>query len=78
LLRSKNFDVSTTGLKLRLNVEREFNIGEILRVEFHLDDKRRTFLEKRVIVRNVQKNIVGTSFALNEGDDPGLGFYLMS
>jgi hypothetical protein len=31
-----------------------------------------------VIVRNVQKNIVGTSFALNEGDDPGLGFYLMS
>jgi len=71
-------DVSTTGLKLRLNVEREFKIGEILRVEFHLDDKRRTFLEKRVIVRNVQKNIVGTSFALNEGDDPGLGFYLMS
>jgi hypothetical protein len=29
-------------------------------------------------VRNVYKNLVGTSFAPNEGDDPNLGFYLMS
>lgn len=71
-------DISTTGIKLRLNVERNFDIGEILRVEFHLDDKRRTFIEKRVIIRNVHKNLVGTSFAPNEGDDPNLGFYLMS
>jgi predicted transcriptional regulator of viral defense system len=71
-------DISTTGLKLRLNVERTFATGSILRVEFHLDDKRRTFIEKHVIVRNVNKNFVGTAFAHNEGDDPSLGFYLMS
>jgi len=71
-------DISTTGLKLRLAVERTFAPGEILRVEFHLDDKRRTFFEKHVIVRNVNKNFVGTAFAHNEGDDPNLGFYLMS
>jgi len=71
-------DISTTGIKLSLNVERHFDVGEMLRVEFHLDDKRRTFIEKRVIVRNVHKNLVGTSFAPNEGDDPNLGFYLMS
>lgn len=71
-------DISSTGIKLKLNVERDFPVGEMLRVEFHLDDKRRTFMEKRVIVRNVYKNLVGTSFAANEGDDPNLGFYLMS
>ncbi len=71
-------DISSSGLKLKLNVERKFKGGEKLRVEFHLDDKRRTFIEKEVIVRNAHKNLVGTSFALNEGDDPALGFYLMS
>ena len=71
-------DISSKGLKLRLNVERKFEIGEQLRVEFHLDDKRRTPINKDVIVRNVKKNLVGTSFAPTEGDDPSLGFYLMS
>ena len=71
-------DISSTGVKLKLNVERQFDIGELIRVEFHLDDKRRTYIKKRVIVRNVYKNLVGTSFAPNEGDDPNLGFYLMS
>jgi predicted RNA-binding Zn-ribbon protein involved in translation (DUF1610 family) len=71
-------DISSNGLKLKLSVERKFAGGEKLRVEFHLDDKRRTFIDKQVIVRNVKKNLVGTSFAPNEGDDPALGFYLMS
>jgi predicted RNA-binding Zn-ribbon protein involved in translation (DUF1610 family) len=71
-------DISSKGLKLKLNVERNFNIGETLRVEFHLDDKRRTYVQKEVIVRNVFKNLVGTAFAPTEGDDPNLGFYLMS
>jgi len=71
-------DISSTGIKLKLNVQRNFDIGETLRVEFHLDDKRRTFIKKHVVVRNAHKNLVGTSFAPNEGDDPSLGFYLMS
>jgi predicted RNA-binding Zn-ribbon protein involved in translation (DUF1610 family) len=71
-------DISSNGLKLKLNVERNFEGGEKLRVEFHLDDKRRTFINKEVIVRNAHKNLVGTSFSQNEGDDPALGFYLMS
>jgi predicted RNA-binding Zn-ribbon protein involved in translation (DUF1610 family) len=71
-------DISSNGLKLKLSVERKFAGGEKIRVEFHLDDKRRTFIDKNVIVRNVKKNLVGTSFAPNEADDPALGFYLMS
>jgi hypothetical protein len=71
-------DVSSTGLKLKLNVARQFHEGDSLKVEFHLDDKRRTFMEKEVIVRNVHRNLVGTSFAQGQGDDPNLGFFLMS
>lgn len=71
-------DISSNGLKLKLSVERNFDAGEQLRVEFYLDDKRHTFINKEVIVRNVKKNLVGTSFAPNQGSDPALGFYLMS
>ena len=71
-------DISTNGLKLKLSVDRQFGNGEWLQVEFYLDDKRHTFIKKEVIVRNVKKNLVGTSFAPNQGDDPALGFYLMS
>jgi predicted RNA-binding Zn-ribbon protein involved in translation (DUF1610 family) len=71
-------DISSNGLKLKLSVERKFNNGDRIIVEFHLDDKRRTLVKKEVIVRNVFKNLVGTSFSPSEGDDPSLGFYLMS
>lgn len=71
-------DISSNGLKLKFNVERHFDGGERLRVEFHLDDKRHTFIQKEVIVRNTFNNLVGTSFSPHEGDDPSLGFYLMS
>lgn len=71
-------DISSNGFKLKLSVPQNFTIGETLKVEFHLDDSRRTHIEKEVIVRNVKTNLVGTSFAITEGDDPHLGFYLMS
>lgn len=71
-------DVSGNGLKLKLNVARNFAIDEIIKVEFHLDDKHRTRIEKEVLVRNVNKNMVGTAFPHAEMDDANLGFYLMS
>jgi hypothetical protein len=70
-------DISTTGLKLKMAVPRAFSIGTTLRVEFSLDDRKRTPMEKRVIVRNVSGLYVGASFHPDEPDDPALGFYLM-
>lgn len=71
-------DISSSGLKLKLNVSRRFKEGDKIKVEFRLDDKRRTLMEKTVIVRNVHNNLVGTSFDPSQADDPNLGFYLMS
>lgn len=73
----KIVDLSTTGLKMKLTVPRTFPIGATLRVEFRLDDRKRTPMEKRVIVRNVNGPYVGGSFHPHELDDPALGFYLM-
>lgn len=74
---TKIVDISSTGLKLKMSVPREFPIGTELRVEFSLDDNNRTHIEKRVTVRNVSGLNVGVSFSPNEPDDPALGFYLM-
>jgi hypothetical protein len=71
-------DISSTGLKLRLNVRRNFEIGEKLVVEFNLDDRRRTPIEKKVLVKNVVGNFVGVAFSPNEPETPALGFYLMN
>ncbi len=71
-------DISTTGLKLKLNVSRNFNLGDELNVEFNLDDKRRTHIQKRVVVQNINDVYVGVAFAPNEMDDPALGFYLLN
>lgn len=73
----KVVDISTTGLKLKMAVPRAFPIGATLRVEFCLDDRKRTPMEKRVIVRNVSGLHVGASFHPNDAADPALGFYLM-
>jgi hypothetical protein len=71
-------DISNTGIKFKLTVPRRFAIGTTLRVEFQLDDRRRTFMRKRVIVRNVSGAFVGASFHPQEMDDRALGFYLMT
>ncbi len=73
----KVVDVSTTGLKIKLNVPRVFPVGAKLLVEFHLDDKNRTQMKKRVLVRNISGLFIGTSFLPNEMGDPALGFYLL-
>lgn len=71
-------DISITGMKLKLNVSRNFNIGDRLRVAFTLDDKRRTHIEKNVVVKNINDTYVGVVFAPGQPDDPALGFYLLN
>ncbi len=70
-------DISSSGLKIKMSVPRDFPIGAELLVAFSLDDRNRTAIERRVIVRNVSGLNVGTSFSPNQPDEPALGFYLM-
>lgn len=76
LMTVKN--LSTSGLKLRLNVAQSFAVGEQLQVEFHLDNAARTLIKKTLIIRNQRENFIGAEFAPFEAIDKALGFYLFS
>lgn len=71
-------DLSTAGMKLRLNVKQNFALGDQLRVEFHLDDAHRTLIKKTVIIRNQRDQFLGVELAPFEAVDKALGFYLFS
>ena len=71
-------DLSTTGMKLHINGNHGCEVGDVLKVEFYLDDYQRSLVRKKVIVRNVFKSEIGTELAPTEAVDKALGFYLFS
>jgi hypothetical protein len=71
-------DVSAGGVKLKLSVQRNLQVGDYLSIEFHLDDSKRTIIKKDVVVRNISGIYIGTAFRFADPYDPVLGFYLMS
>ncbi len=44
-------DLSRSGLKIALEGEERFQVGEAFRVGFHLADDERTYIRKQVVVR---------------------------
>jgi hypothetical protein len=71
-------DLSTSGLKLQINTQHNCTVGDVIIVEFRLDDANRTLIKKKVIVRNIVGKNIGTEFAPTEALDKALGFYLFS
>jgi hypothetical protein len=71
-------DLSTTGMKLQINGEHRCETGDIIKVEFHLDDTQRSLITKKVIIRNINGKEIGTELAPTEAVDKALGFYLFS
>ncbi len=69
-------DISRTGLGLRLNVERKFDKGEKLLLEFNLDDRERSFIKREVYVRSVNGLAVGCEFCRHDHQHDALGPYL--
>ena len=71
-------DLSTSGLKLQINTQLNCTVGDVMLVEFHLDDALRALIKKKVIVRNIVGKNVGTEFTPTVAIDKALGFYLFS
>ena len=74
----KGLDLSISGMKLKISGNHGFRIGDILLVEFHLDDPQRSLIKKKVIIRNIMNDEIGTELAPTEPADKALGFYLFS
>ena len=71
-------DLSTTGMKLEISGNHGCAVGDIIKVEFHLDDTQRSLIQKKVIIRNIFGKEIGTELAPTEAVDKALGFYLFS
>jgi len=72
-------DLSRSGMKIKLNVKKDFKIGDNLSVEFRLDDQNRSFVKKDAIIRTISDQNLGVEFSSINTSDPGdaaLGFYL--
>jgi hypothetical protein len=65
-------------MKLVLSASGTIAPGDLLKIEFRLDDARRSLVQKKVVVRNVSEDSVGTEFTVTEALDKALGFYLRS
>jgi len=79
----KVIDLSRAGLRIELSREAALKIGDHLTVEFHLDNKPRTFIRKDVVVRDVCGLQAGTEFCSRDTKNPidrayeiAIGFYV--
>jgi len=52
--------------------------GQVVMIEFHLNDKKQTVLKKEVLVRSVQQNVIGCEFKNSAELDKNLGFFLQN
>ena len=74
-------DLSRSGVKIKLNVEKEFKIGDILSVEFQLNDKQRSFIKKDAAIKKIDKPYLGLEFnSIDSSDasDKAIGFYMFA
>jgi len=71
-------DISAGGVKLKLDVDRNLKTGNLLELEFKLDDSKQTLMRKTVIIRNASSPYYGAAFNDSAAIDPVMGFYLMS
>lgn len=73
-------DVSRTGLKIRIPDVQHLNAGDTLEVRFHLDDPKKSPIQKQVVIRKIEGVDLGVQFLAPEAGNPSdkaIGFYLM-
>jgi transcription elongation factor Elf1 len=73
-------DLSRTGLKIRLSEIGPLTIGDLLLIEFRLDDAQRSLIRKEVEIKkifNLELGVAFTSVHPSDPSDRALGFYML-
>jgi len=68
-------------VKMRLNGNKAFRIGDKLMVQFQLDDTKRSKIRKESVVRRIDGSELGAEFTPTGPADPNakaIGFYLFA
>ena len=72
-------DLSRSGIKIKINVEKDFKIGDILLVEFQLNDKQRSLIKKDAAIKKISNSYLGLEFNSIDSSDPSdkaIGFFM--
>jgi hypothetical protein len=71
-------DISFSGVRIQLQMMPRFKLGDILSIEFRLDDTNRSQIKKKAIVKNIKGLSAGLAFTSPQNHDSVLGFYLFN
>ena len=69
-------DLSRTGIGLHKSDAVMVNQGDKLKVKFHLDNHKKTLIEKNVVVKILNDQYLGCEFLDLKPEEKELGFYL--
>jgi hypothetical protein len=71
-------NLSRSGLCMKVPESVRLEIGEVLSIDFRLDNQEQTLIRAQVVVKNIREGIAGAEFhSLGEHTRKLLGFYLM-
>jgi len=73
-------NLSRTGLKFILKSAWVFQINDLVKIEFNLDNSTNTFISKEALVKKIDGpsiSVAFTSFSSYSEVDKAIGFYLM-
>jgi hypothetical protein len=71
-------NLSRFGLQFYSSESDKLQVGDRIGVEFRLDDKIRSLIRKKVLIRRMEGNVVGAEFCAPDEYDKVLGFYLFN
>jgi hypothetical protein len=69
-------DISFSGIRIKSQRMPRFKVGDMLDIEFRLDDANRSQIKKKVIVKNMKGLRAGLAYTSPQNHDSVLGFYL--
>ena len=81
-IKDHDFSVRTAGKatfahKIQTSSD-DLNVGEILMVEFQLDNAKRSMVSREVVIRWIDMPYIGVEFTSTPKLDADLGYYIMS
>lgn len=71
-------NLSLTGMAFEVTSGMEPMVGQKVAVEFHLDDRKMSHIEKDAVIRSTGNGLIGCQFVDYGELDPAIGFYLQS
>jgi hypothetical protein len=69
-------NISRSGMQFKSSKNENLKLGDQVLVQFRLDDKPRSLIKKKGILRRIDGMIIGIEFSVIDEYDKVLGFYL--